>query len=111
LGVWGEEAVTGKSTSSDIRRKKQTLPVVFTLASRTPAAAELARLYATPELSDEDVDRAASLLEECGARKHATHLAERTFEEAVEVLAGLPLGAEARRDLDEMGRFLLEREK
>ena len=44
LGIWGEEAVTGKSTTSDIRRKKQSLPIVYALSRNTPAARDLAAL-------------------------------------------------------------------
>jgi geranylgeranyl diphosphate synthase, type I len=111
LGIWGEEAVTGKSTSSDIRKKKQSLPVVYALSSGTPAARDLAALYAKPELDNDDVSRAVSLLDEVGARQHADRLAEAAFAAATEALAVLPLRAEARRELDEMGRFLLTRER
>ena len=111
LGIWGEEAVTGKSASSDIRRKKQSLPVVYALGSTTPAAAALAALYTKLEIDDEDVARAVALLDEIGAREHATHLAEATFVEVTEALAALPIDESARRELDEMGRFLLTRER
>src|SRR5207302_8295843 len=48
LGVWGEEAVAGKSASSDIRRKKQSYPIVYALSTDSAAARDLAALYATP---------------------------------------------------------------
>jgi geranylgeranyl diphosphate synthase type I len=111
LGIWGEEAVTGKSATSDIRRKKQSLPVVYALSRTTPAAADLAALYAMPELDDADVARAVSCLDETGAREYATALARDTFAASSEALAALPLPADARREFDAMGRFLLEREK
>ena len=109
LGIWGEEAVTGKSTTSDIRRKKQTYPVVYALGSGSPPARELAALYAKPELCDDDVARAVSLLDELGAQEHAMRLAEETFAQATVALAATPLRPAARRELDEMGRFLLTR--
>ena len=111
LGVWGEEAVTGKSTTSDIRRKKQTYPVVYALGRGGPVARELAALWAQPELSEADVERAVALLEESGARAQAMRLAEETFAEATAALAALPLRPAARAELAEMGRFLLERER
>jgi geranylgeranyl diphosphate synthase type I len=109
LGIWGEEAVTGKSTTSDIRRKKQTYPVVYALGSGTSAARTLAALYAKPHLDDNDVGRAVSLLDELGAQEHAMRLAEETFAQATAALAATPLRPAARRELDEMGRFLLTR--
>jgi geranylgeranyl diphosphate synthase, type I len=111
LGVWGDEAITGKSATSDIRRKKQTLPVVYTLGRGTAAARELATIYAKPALEDDDVARAVTMLDESGALEHCTLLAERTFAEAREALAELPVHDEARSELDAIGRFLLEREK
>jgi geranylgeranyl diphosphate synthase type I len=111
LGVWGEEAVTGKSASSDIRRRKQSHPIVYALNTDSAAARDLAALYAMPELTDEDVARAVALLDELGAREHATALAERTFAASQRALAETPLSADARAQLDEIGRFLLTREK
>ena len=111
LGIWGEEAVTGKSNTSDIRRKKRSLPVVYALAQGTAASARLGEIYARPELDDDDVARAVACLEETGARAYAMSLAWDTFARANEALAALPLGGDARREFEEIGRFLLEREK
>ena len=111
LGIWGEELVTGKSNTSDIRRKKRSLPVVYALSRGTAASYLLATLYAGPELDDDDVARAVACLEETRAREYASALAWDTFAQAGEALAALPLGEDARREFEEMGRFLLEREK
>jgi geranylgeranyl diphosphate synthase type I len=111
LGIWGEEAVTGKSATSDIRRKKQSLPVVYALSRDSDAAADLAAVYAKPDLDDADVTRAVALLDETGAREFAMALAWDAFGQASEALVVLPLGEDARREFDAMGRFLLEREK
>jgi geranylgeranyl diphosphate synthase type I len=101
--------VTGKSTTSDIRRRKQTYPVVYALGRGDAAARELAALYARPELSDDDVARVVALLDELGAQEHAMRLAEDTFAQATIALDATPLRLDARRELDEMGRFLLTR--
>jgi geranylgeranyl diphosphate synthase type I len=111
LGIWGEEAITGKSNTSDIRRKKRSLPVVYALSRGTPTSTRLAEIYAKPQLDDEDVAHAVACLEEAGAREHAMSLARDTFGQASEALTALPLGDDARGDFEEMGRFLLEREK
>ena len=47
LGIWGDEAVTGKSAASDILSKKKSLPVLYGLA-HPAVGAELRRLYAGP---------------------------------------------------------------
>jgi geranylgeranyl diphosphate synthase type I len=111
LGVWGEEAVTGKSASNDLRRKKKSFPVLHGLTSANPAAREFASLYARPELSDSDIARAAALLAEAGAREEAARLCEAAFQRAATALTEITLPALARDQLDEMGRFLLTRQK
>lgn len=109
LGVWGEEAVTGKSASSDIRKKKQSYPIVYALNHADPAGRALADLYARPQLGDAEVREAVALLDSLGAREHATALAEGAFVEATAALDALPLDESARQELDAMGGFLLER--
>jgi geranylgeranyl diphosphate synthase, type I len=69
LGIWGDPAVTGKPVYSDLRNRKKSLPVVFALASDTPAARELAALYTGAEpLADDELARAASLVAQAGGR-------------------------------------------
>ncbi|MBO0884299.1 MAG: polyprenyl synthetase family protein, partial [Mycobacterium sp.] len=42
LGIWGEPAVTGKPVYSDLRARKKTLPVTWTLENGGPTGRELA---------------------------------------------------------------------
>jgi geranylgeranyl diphosphate synthase type I len=111
LGVWGEEAVTGKSAGNDLRRKKKSFPVLHGLTATNPAAREFAALYARPELDDSEIARASSLLDEAGAREAAARLCESAFQRAVEALTDGRLPESARTELEAMGRFLLTREK
>ena len=48
LGIWGDEAVTGKSAASDILSKKKSLPIIYALQDPTVARPQLAQLYASP---------------------------------------------------------------
>jgi geranylgeranyl diphosphate synthase type I len=87
LGIWGDEASTGKSTASDILTRKKTLPVLYGLA-HSPA---LVDLYAQPEI---DLERAVALLDQIGARDYAHSVARRYSEAAVAHLeAAAPTGA------------------
>ena len=70
LGIWGDEAVTGKSAASDILSKKKSLPVLYGLA-HPAVGAELRRLYAGPEFAAADVARVLALLDAAGARTYA----------------------------------------
>ncbi|OLT33222.1 hypothetical protein BJF79_08040 [Actinomadura sp. CNU-125] len=51
LGIWGDPARTGKPVGSDLASRKKSLPVVYALASPTPAGRALAELYETPRTS------------------------------------------------------------
>jgi len=69
LGIWGDPAVTGKPVYSDLRNRKKSLPVVCALTSGTAAGDELAALYRrTVPLSDDELTRAAGLVEQAGGR-------------------------------------------
>jgi geranylgeranyl diphosphate synthase type I len=50
LGIWGDSATTGKSTDTDLYRKKKTLPVIYMLDQAQGAGRErLRRLYGQAE--------------------------------------------------------------
>ncbi|MBE1530945.1 family 2 encapsulin nanocompartment cargo protein polyprenyl transferase [Actinomadura algeriensis] len=77
LGIWGDPDVTGKPVHSDLRNRKQSLPVVAALESGTPAGDELAVLYRRGDpLADTDAARAAALVEAAGAREWAARKAD-----------------------------------
>jgi geranylgeranyl diphosphate synthase, type I len=72
LGIWGDEALLGKSATTDIATRKKTLPVLYGLAH----SPELRALYAQTEAGDDFVPQVVRLLEEVGARPYAEAQAE-----------------------------------
>ena len=84
LGVWGVEADTGKSASSDIASAKKTLPYLYALATLPRArAVELAALYAQPARGEAEVERARQLLDLSQAQAMCTDQANRHHERAL----------------------------
>jgi geranylgeranyl diphosphate synthase type I len=72
LGIWGEEALTGKSATGDIITRKKTLPVLYALNQSGPDAATLRALYARPApLTTDDISTILALLDKLGARAYA----------------------------------------
>jgi len=71
LGIWGDEAVTGKSAQSDILSRKKSLPVVHGLAQESEAGRILRAIYARPEITPADVPEVLRWLEAAGSRLHA----------------------------------------
>jgi len=70
LGIWGAPAATGKAAADDLRRRKQSLPILL-LRERADAAtrAELAALYAASQIDAPGVGRVLALLEAAGVRQ------------------------------------------
>ena len=111
LGVWGQEESTGKPVGADIRRKKNSFPVVYAM-SRAEGVEKRALLdiYAKDCVSDADVSVVLDVMERTHAREQAMSLAEEHRDRALTALAEVEMSSGARRDLEELGAFLLVRQ-
>nr|WP_324192726.1 polyprenyl synthetase family protein [Nocardia transvalensis] len=110
LGIWGEPAVTGKPVFSDLRSRKKSLPVTWTLEAGGPVGRELAQWLARPGEPDEDELRAAAdLIERGGGRRWARAEAQRRIEVAERALTTIPMAADCRRELVDTATFIVER--
>lgn len=72
LGVFGDEAETGKSTTSDLREGKRTVLVAH--AAETELWEKMAPLFGSPTLSDVEARTLRRMLEQSGARDYAEQL-------------------------------------
>ena len=93
LGIWGDEAVTGKSAAGDILSKKKTLPVLYALA-HPAVAAELTARYAGPAFTLGDVPHILALLDAAGARAYAETRVQDAIAEARQAMQAAALVAE-----------------
>jgi geranylgeranyl diphosphate synthase type II len=84
LGVFGDEAQTGKSSLADLREGKQT--VLLAHAGSTPAWDSIAPYIGKPDLSEIEADGVRRELRACGALHVAQALAREHAERAVELL-------------------------
>jgi geranylgeranyl diphosphate synthase type I len=100
LGIWGDEALTGKSAASDLLEGKSSLPVLYAIG-RDPGFAE--RWFAAP-IRDDEVPEVAQSLRDSGAFHYAVAQARRLTDQAHAMLrAAKPQGqsAEALMELSE----------
>jgi geranylgeranyl diphosphate synthase type I len=110
LGIWGDEATTGKAAGNDIRRRKKSFPVVFALERASGQAREdLLRIYRQEDLNEDDVARVMAVLHEVGAPEHSQELTEESAYRAMEALGGVSLASWARADVEELVDFLSHR--
>lgn len=70
LGIWGEEATTGKAPS-DIAKHKKTLPILYAFEQAKPVdRLRLGEVYRHPSPSAADIADVVAILERTGARPY-----------------------------------------
>jgi geranylgeranyl diphosphate synthase type I len=96
LGTWGDAAMTGKSTDSDLVSGKKSLPVLFALGKN----GAFARRWAQAPIQPRDVPEVVQLLEAEGAQEFTLAEAERLTGRALDALQrAAPLQADSLREL------------
>jgi geranylgeranyl diphosphate synthase type I len=111
LGVWGDESSTGKPVGADIRRKKNTFPVVYAMSQAQGRDKEtLLDVYRRPSVGDEEVAAVLEVMENVGAKEFAQSLVAEHSKLALDALAAVELEPQARKDLTDVAHFLQVRE-
>ena len=114
LGIWGDEATTGKTASGDIEQRKKSLPVVIAFEdARGAAAEELLRIYSPDnkeELSDYDIEIIRMVLDEVKAAERCQLLTEQSSQYALTVLNDLDFSSWAVTEAKDLVDFLCTRE-
>jgi geranylgeranyl diphosphate synthase type I len=105
LGVWGDAALTGKSTDSDLMTGKKSLPVLFGLGCNGP----FARRWRQGPVLPEEVADLARQLEAEGARGYAQEAADRLTRQALSHLEAANPQGEAADALRELALQLVSR--
>ena len=111
LGIWGDEETTGKPVGADIRRKKNSLPVVYTMSQATGQSMRaLMDIYKKESVTDSDVDDVLDIMRRVRAREYAHELATEHRDRALAALESVELDAAARHDIKDLADFLLARD-
>lgn len=106
LGIWGNEKRTGKSTRSDLVSRKKTFPIVYGLAQQ----GEFAKTWFSEPITEENVDRMASLLSQEGAEEATLEKANELTSEALRILDEFSSERPAYQALTELTELLLNRQ-
>jgi geranylgeranyl diphosphate synthase type I len=111
LGIWGAPEVTGKPVRSDLRARKKSLPVVAALTSGTEAGDELGELLSsTGPLGEDDLLRAADLVEAAGGRAWVEAEADVQLASAGECLAATDMPDDVRAEFAGIAEFITARQ-
>ena len=88
LGVWGEEAVTGKPVGDDICERKKNYPMVYALQRlSTIGDPRLANLYRREQMDETTVQEILDILHKVGAETRTLEAAGAYHEQALAALA------------------------
>ncbi|MEI7034609.1 family 2 encapsulin nanocompartment cargo protein polyprenyl transferase [Streptomyces pratensis] len=109
IGIWGDQARTGKPVGADLVAHKKSLPVVAALTSGVPAAAELAALYRGAMTTPSEVNRAADAVERAGGRDWAQACAADRMSRAVHHLSRAVPDPSGAGDLLALAEFVTRR--
>lgn len=107
LGIWGNEAVTGKSAASDLVEGKNSLPVIFGLEKN----GKFAERWRQGPIMAGEVKRIAALLEEEGAREFAAKMSRQETQKALDYLKEANPRGEAGGIIIGLADMLLKREQ
>lgn len=111
LGVWGEEAVTGKPVGDDIRERKKNYPVVYALERLAATGdARLIKLYRREQMDETTVQEILGILNEVNAETRTLEAARVYHEQALTALAATGIENQAQTWLTELARALALRQ-
>jgi geranylgeranyl diphosphate synthase type I len=112
LGVVGDPARTGKSSSSDVRAGKRSAPIVAALSGESAAADQLAELLAGgPPATEDEVALATRLISEAGGLDWAGREADARLAAALAHLEGLDLVPASVADLAAVANYVVTRDR
>ncbi|HEU0164891.1 MAG TPA: polyprenyl synthetase family protein [Thermomicrobiales bacterium] len=88
LGIWGTSEETGKEVADDVRRRKQSLPVLLLRSQANAEDTELLdRLYANDEIDEPGIARVLQLLDAYDIQRQVVAKVEEAHDEASQILA------------------------
>jgi len=105
LGIWGDDALTGKSSESDLLSGKKSLPVLFGLSQDGP----FAERWSQGPITAGEVPKLAAELQANGGRAYVTETAENLTIQALKSLQYAQPQGEAGQALEQLAHQLLNR--
>ncbi len=107
LGIWGDEALTGKSAASDLVEGKNSLPVLFALEKN----GGFAKRWKQGPISVDEVTAVAALLESEGGKAYAETMSEELTQKALGYLKQADPQGEAGEAILGLANMLLKRKQ
>ena len=111
LSLWGDEKVTGKPNTSDIRMKKKTLPIVYALEKTKGEDRELLwSIYKKKTVGPADIETVLHILNRLDAQGYVQSMSDKHYRQAISELNDVNIPPSAKEDLQAIAAFLLKRQ-
>ena len=107
LGIWGDEALTGKSVASDLLEGKKSLPVLYGLSN----SSKFAERWARGPIQSSEVEEFAQLLASEGAYEYTHSMSRQMTTLALDSLREADPQGDAGEALMELANKLMKREQ
>lgn len=111
IGIWEKEEKTGKPKASDIRNKKKTLPIIYSLEKASKEEKEfLKKVYKKEgKAKDGEIKRILEILENSGAKEFSVKIAKRYEKKALENLKATRIKNSSIEKLKILTKFISDR--
>jgi geranylgeranyl diphosphate synthase type I len=109
LGIWGDQATTGKPVGNDLREQKKSMPIALALDRGGDVGDAVLSAFAEP-LAESGIAALAAQLEAAGIRDEVQGVARDYLDDAIQTLDTVELDAAAKAELIELANFIWERE-
>lgn len=114
LGIWGRPEITGKPVYSDLRSRKKTLPVTWTVAHGGSAGRRLAAWLVdetgSQTASDDELAAVAELIECGGGRRWASAEARRHVTQGIDMVARIGIPDRPAAELQDLAHYIVDRQ-
>jgi geranylgeranyl diphosphate synthase type I len=107
LGIWGDEALTGKSAASDLVEGKNSLPVLYGLGRN----GKFSERWAQGPITASEVKDVAKQLEDEGGKNYAEEISKAETQKALEYLDKANPQGEAGESIRQLANMLLKRKQ
>jgi geranylgeranyl diphosphate synthase type I len=107
LGIWGDEAITGKSAASDLLEGKKSLPVLYGLSK----GGKFAERWTNGAIQPDEVEEMAQLLASEGAYEYTHGMSRQMTTMALDSLREADPQGEAGEALMELANKLMKRDQ
>ncbi len=110
LGVFGDEAKTGKPAGDDLREGKRTVVIAEAMSALTSSSAARLQALLHHKMTEAEIAEAQRLIIDSGAVARTEARIQHAYAESLRILGALPLTEPGSTALGELARLCVERE-